>query len=69
MTDLVVFELHDGVEELVAGVTQPVPVLHHVGVQVDGGGEAAVTNIAGHILVIWKQRRFNTSCSVYFPPV
>ena len=64
-----ILELHDGVKELLAGVAEPVPVLDHVGVQVDGCGEAAVTNIAGHILVIWKQRRFNTSCSVYFPPV
>ena len=51
-TDLVVFELHDGVEELVAGVAQPVPVLDHVGVQVDGGGETPVTDVASHILVI-----------------
>ena len=47
-----VFELHDRVEELVAGVAQPVPVLDHVGVQVDGGGEAAVADVAGHVLVI-----------------
>ena len=49
-----ILELHDGVKELLAGVAEPVPVLDHVGVQVDGCGEAAVTNIAGHILVIWK---------------
>lgn len=54
MTDLVVFELHDGVEELVAGVAQPVPVLDHVGVQVDWGGETPVADVASHILVIWK---------------
>ena len=56
MTHLVVFELHDGVEELVAGVAQPVSVLHHVGVQVDRGWETPVTNVASHILVIWKEK-------------
>ena len=61
MTDLVVFELHDGVEELVAGVAQPVSVLHHVGVQVDRGGETPVTDVASHILVIWKEKFYVAS--------
>ena len=54
MTDLVVFELHDGVEELVAGVAEPVPVLDHVGVQVHRGRKAPVADVASYILVIWK---------------
>lgn len=54
MTDLVVFELHDGVKELVAGVAEPVPVLDHVGVQVDRGRETPVADIASHILIIYK---------------
>ena len=54
MTDLVVFELHDGVKELVAGVAEPVPVLDHVGVQVDRGRETSVADVARHILIIYK---------------
>ena len=56
-----VFELHDGVKELVAGVAEPVSVLDHVGVQVDRGWETPVTNVASHILVIWEEKFYVAS--------